>query len=484
MALVDGRFCIDRWEASLVDDEGLAHSPYHSVGPGKVVAVSRSGAVPQGYISLEEASEACARAGKKLCTTRQWVDACMGTRRPRRTYPYGMKHEPGACNDACPMHPVDRLFPGKGRPRDAVTLNDSRINQLDATVAKTGAHAQCVTPDGVFDMVGNLLEWTVGERPLLMGGHYVDSKVNGEGCTYVTPDHGARYHDFTTGFRCCLVPDPQRVKAWLAADPAAGVVGGGAGSAPDRPPPAVAALGPHAPRSFANAAGHLPNPPPPAPYEPADAKCPSDMVFVSGVRCGRAVQNCLQWVDPPGGVPGRACGQFEEPTVCQGARLAMRFCIDRYEFTAPGDRLPLVHVSFPEAEMLCAKQKKRMCEEREWEFACEGPDALPFPYGFVRSPKTCNHDLDDLFTPSRELVDRRVPFDALPDCKSPFGVLNLVGNADEWVLRVGRAPPWRSVLRGGWWLTGRNRCRGVTDSHSEAYAGPQTGFRCCRDARR
>lgn len=435
MALIDQRFCIDKWEASLVDESGAEHSPFHAPGVAKVRAVSRPDVVPQGYIAMEEAQRACSRAGKKVCTTQQWVDACMGSRAPKRTFPYGNKRAPGACNDSYRGHPVDKLLPGRGRPRDVLTLNDPRINQLPSTLAKTGSHPECATPEGVYDLVGNLLEWTTGSRPLLMGGHYADSSVNGAGCTYVTMDHDAQYHDYTTGFRCCLA-------ASLPVESAA--------------PPPVA--------------------------EPGSA-CPGDMVLVEGIRCGLVEQECLRWVDPPGGIPGRACGEFAQPTRCQGARHPMRFCIDRYEYTSQGQALPLVQISFAEAENLCHKQGKRMCEEREWEFACEGPEGLPFPYGYVRDGAKCNHDLDDLFQGGK-LRDRRVAADSLPGCKSPFGVFNLVGNVDEWVLRQGKQSPWRSVLKGGWWLTGRNRCRAVTDSHDESYAGPQTGFRCCKAARR
>ena len=110
--------------------------------------------------------------------------------------------------------------------------------------------------------------------------------------------------------------------------------------------------------------------------------------------------------------------------------------------------------------------------------------ASPYPYGNVRDGARCNHDVvGDLFSMRGKLVDRRVPAASLPSCESPFGVRNLVGNVDEWTTRAGNESPWRSILRGGWWLTGRNRCRAATESHNEIYAGPQTGFRCCKEAR-
>ncbi len=58
-------------------------------------------------------------------------------------------------------------------------------------------------------------------------------------------------------------------------------------------------------------------------------------------------------------------------------------------------------------------------------------------------------------------------------------MLDMVGNMDEWTARQGQPYPWRSALRGGWWMPARNRCRAATTAHNELYDGPQTGFRCC-----
>ncbi len=207
------------------------------------------------------------------------------------------------------------------------------------------------------------------------------------------------------------------------------------------------------------------------------------MALVEGARCSVPIQNCRYWVDAPG-KPQRACGEFEPVRCAAGPRREMRFCIDRFEYTPEGHALPLVNVSWNESERICRALGKRLCLEDEWEFACEGPDALPYPYGHERDGAACNHDVaGSIFSVAGRLIDRRVPATALPDCKSPFGVFNLVGNVDEWTTRAGAESPWRSILRGGWWLRGRNRCRAATGSHNEIYAGPQTGFRCCKGAR-
>ncbi len=236
-------------------------------------------------------------------------------------------------------------------------------------------------------------------------------------------------------------------------------------------------------RGFDAPGGRLPSKRKPPAYASENDPCPQGMIHVRGKRCLAPVQECLGWVDDPG-KPNRACGEFHAPTTCTGKRHAMSFCIDRTEYTPEGWSLPLVHVAWGEAYRFCAAMKKRLCTESEWEFACEGPDALPYPYGHERDGARCNHDRDELFTDRGKLIDRRVGAEDRATCTSPFGVLNMVGNVDEWTTRPENPSPRRSVLRGGWWLKGRNRCRASTSSHSEIYSGPQAGFRCCRRARK
>jgi formylglycine-generating enzyme len=474
MALIGDRFCIDRWEAITLRPDGELHSPFSAVKNREVVAASRPGVTPQAYIAATQADEACKRAGKRLCRTQQWVDACMGVDKPRRQYPYGSREIPNACNTNRRVHPRLRLH-GDQRS-DAEALNDPQLNQLKDTVALTGSFDQCVSPEGVHDQHGNLLEWTRGDQPLLMGGHYLDGKQHGAGCSYVTDGHGAQYHDFTTGFRCCKQPDAALLAAYRAAKPDAAPVTVPTPSGDARDPPGM--------RSFVNPTGRLPVPKPSAFGSDADP-CPLDMVHVEGLRCSEPKQFCKEWLPRLSAGTKIACKQFAEPTKCESSRRKMNFCIDRYEYTPEGYTYPLTHVSWGESQNLCRAMGKRLCLEDEWEFACEGPDALPYPYGFERDGKKCNHDFPEaeLVSGPDQFIDRRVAKDALPDCKSPFGAFNMVGNVDEWTTRYGAKRGWRSILRGGWWLIGRNRCRAATANHNELYAGVQTGFRCCKESR-
>jgi formylglycine-generating enzyme required for sulfatase activity len=70
-------------------------------------------------------------------------------------------------------------------------------------VDPTGASPGCVTPDGIFDLHGNLNEWIDDPAGTLKGGSYADAKINGNGCLYKTTAHPTSYHDYSTGFRCC-----------------------------------------------------------------------------------------------------------------------------------------------------------------------------------------------------------------------------------------------------------------------------------------
>jgi formylglycine-generating enzyme required for sulfatase activity len=74
---------------------------------------------------------------------------------------------------------------------------------MEGTLARTGEHAGCVNDWGLYDMVGNLHEWTADPNGTFQGGYYLDTQVNGEGCAYRTTAHPFDYHDYSTGFRCC-----------------------------------------------------------------------------------------------------------------------------------------------------------------------------------------------------------------------------------------------------------------------------------------
>jgi hypothetical protein len=204
---IAGAFCIDAYEGSLLEmlPRGRTRpwSPYITPAPGgRYRARSVRGVAPQAYISQVQASRACAAAGRRLCTEAEWERACKGP--APSPWPYGPSYQRGRCNDGR-EGPVPRLY-GTGNVFHERQMNDPRLNQLPGTLARAGAHARCRNRYGVFDMVGNLHEWTAtvrNGRGVFRGGYYVDVRINGEGCGYATRAHGVGYHDYSTGFRCC-----------------------------------------------------------------------------------------------------------------------------------------------------------------------------------------------------------------------------------------------------------------------------------------
>jgi formylglycine-generating enzyme len=206
MVEVASRYCIDAYEAAVVEiDEAGGERPHPHFLPVtglRVRAVSGPGVFPQGYISRNEAAAACAAADKRLCSETEWELACASGSK----FPYGDSYQAGACNDQAAVSPMNRYHGGPNTAASAYTwdaMNDPRLNQLAGGLARTGEHATCKSPAGTFDMVGNLHEWIDDAGGTFRGGFYLDARLHGDGCSYVTTAHDANYHDYSTGFRCC-----------------------------------------------------------------------------------------------------------------------------------------------------------------------------------------------------------------------------------------------------------------------------------------
>ena len=206
--LVDERFCVDVAEGALEEWDGsawVAASPYEIVAGREVRASSALGRVPQGYISGEEAAAACEAAGKRLCSSEEWLTACQGPE--GWIWPYGDAYQEGACNDVYSgTHPVVDFFGTSDGIWDTDHMNDPGINQQPDSLAQSGAFAACGSAWGAFDMHGNLHEWVEDADGTFRGGFYADATINGPGCTYTTTAHDMGYHDYSTGFRCCAEP--------------------------------------------------------------------------------------------------------------------------------------------------------------------------------------------------------------------------------------------------------------------------------------
>lgn len=213
--------------------------------------------------------------------------------------------------------------------------------------------------------------------------------------------------------------------------------------------------------------------------------CPAGMVLVEGDYCPDVEQKCLEWVDAPGGRYSyfrcKHYAHLGEAACKSKQRVHERFCIDEKERTEAGSDLPLNHQSWTMAKKLCESNGARLCLTREWEFACEGEEMRPYPYGWDRDSEICNADIGHGLGRVGHLVDHRAPATAHPSCKSAFGLYDMTGNVDEWTTVEGLPRGSREVMHGSWWMPGRNVCRAYQAGHGAFYEGTESGARCCAD---
>jgi len=223
-----GDVCMDRYEAHLLVRSGdgtlVPHPPYTPPSDGWFVAASERGVKPQAYVNQLQAAEACAHAGKRLCSLGEWYQACTGP--AKTTYPYGPRYEPGRCNVGKP-HLLSILHGNDPNSWRYADFNDPALSARSGFLGLTGEYAGCAGPNGVNDLVGNLHEWVadrvdgklrsklplpailarrIGKKSgngIFMGGFYSTRNEHGAGCKFVTAAHEPRYHDYSTGFRCC-----------------------------------------------------------------------------------------------------------------------------------------------------------------------------------------------------------------------------------------------------------------------------------------
>lgn len=131
------------------------------------------GQAPMRDVTRVDAERLCQEAGKRLCTADEWERACKGPR--SLVYSYGDAFDPEFC--------------GKGI-EDAYT---------------SGARELCRSEFNVFDLSGNLREWTATEtkpgRAAVKGGRN-GSPDKGTRCAY-SEEESSTYSDKSLTFRCC-----------------------------------------------------------------------------------------------------------------------------------------------------------------------------------------------------------------------------------------------------------------------------------------
>ena len=149
MALIklsSGNVCIDRYEYP---------------GPG----------TPKTRVSWFQAKKACESDSKRLCERSEWRAACGGK------YPWGSSW-------------------------DATKCNTQDEDGFERSLRATGATKSCRSRSGAYDMVGNVLEWTLDKR--IVGGSYNSDEAVAS-CGY-SSGKSPSSSSADIGFRCCADP--------------------------------------------------------------------------------------------------------------------------------------------------------------------------------------------------------------------------------------------------------------------------------------